>query len=147
MFKGGTLSTNSYGMTLNSAVEALNLLREYETNSITKFTCYSSDKGFGKIGKFNIWRGEKGIIFQKNPIIKRSLKNGCSKNLGKLRGNKQSKRSFLAKSHVKSRYLNERDSLAANLLQKNSHLELFFKTLKVSEQLFLENMLMAISEF
>ena len=38
--------------TLNSIEEALNLLREYETNS--KFSCYSSDKGFGKIGKFNI---------------------------------------------------------------------------------------------
>ena len=43
--------------TLNSieeVEEASNLLREYETNSITKFSCYSSDKGFGKIGKTNI---------------------------------------------------------------------------------------------
>ena len=97
--------------TLNSIAEALNLLREYETNSITKFSCYSSDKGFGKIGKFNIWMGEKGVIFQKNPIIKRSLKNGCSKNLEKLWGNKQSKRSFLAKLHAKSGgYLNDRGS-------------------------------------
>ena len=28
--------------------EALNLLREYETNSLTKFSYYSSDKEFGK---------------------------------------------------------------------------------------------------
>ena len=40
--------------TLSSIEEALNLLREYETNSLTKFSCYSSDKGFGKIVKFNI---------------------------------------------------------------------------------------------
>ena len=63
---------------LNSIKEALNLLRKYETNSTTKFSCYSSDKGFRKIGN------EKGLTFQKNPIIKKSLKNGCSKNLGKL---------------------------------------------------------------
>ena len=96
--------------TLNSIEEALNLLREYETNSITKFSCYSSDKGFGKIGKFNIWRDEMGIIFQKNPIIKRSIKNGCSNNLGKLRDNQESKRSFLAKLHAKSGYLNDVNS-------------------------------------
>ena len=38
----------------NSIEEALNLLREYETNSITKFSYYSSDKGFVKIVKFNL---------------------------------------------------------------------------------------------
>ena len=51
-----------------------------------------------------------GIIFQKNPIIKRSIKNGCSNNLGKLRDNQESKRSFLAKLHAKSGYLNDVDS-------------------------------------
>ena len=40
--------------TLKSIEEALNLLREHETNSITKFSCYRSDKEFGKVGKFNI---------------------------------------------------------------------------------------------
>ena len=40
--------------TLSSIEEALNLLREDETNSLTKFSCYSSDKGFGKFVKFNI---------------------------------------------------------------------------------------------
>ena len=42
--------------TLNNTEEASSLLREYETNSIdlTKFSCSSSDKGFGKVGKFNI---------------------------------------------------------------------------------------------
>ena len=45
---------------------AINLpLQEYERNSTTKFSCYSSDKGFRKIGKFNIWKGGRGIIFQK----------------------------------------------------------------------------------
>ena len=39
---------------LYSTEEASNLLREYETNSNTKFSCYSSDKGFGKIGKFSV---------------------------------------------------------------------------------------------
>ena len=39
--------------TLSSTEEALNVLREYETNSITKFSCYSSDKGFGKIANFS----------------------------------------------------------------------------------------------
>ena len=34
--------------TLSSIEEALNLLREYERNSLTKFSCYSSDKEFGK---------------------------------------------------------------------------------------------------
>ena len=53
--------------TLNGIEEALNCTTK---NCTTKFTCYSSDKGFGKIGKFNIWRGERGIIFKKNPIIK-----------------------------------------------------------------------------
>ena len=51
--------------TLYSIEEASNLLREYETNSITKFSCYSSDKGFGKISKLSIWKGERGIISQK----------------------------------------------------------------------------------
>ena len=41
-------------MALNNIEEALNLLRDHETNSITKFSCYSSDKRFRKIGKFNI---------------------------------------------------------------------------------------------
>ena len=117
--------------TLNSIEEASNLLREYETNGITKFSCCSSDKGFGKIGKFITERGKRGIICQKNPVIKRSLKNGCFKNLGKLRGNQQSERSFLTKLHAKSGYLNQVSSLVANLLKKNSHLELFFKILKV----------------
>ena len=40
--------------TLSSIDEALNLLQEYGTNSLTKFSCYSSDKGFGKTVKFNI---------------------------------------------------------------------------------------------
>ena len=93
--------------TLSSIDKALNLLQEYETNSLTKFSSDSSDKRFGKIVKFNIWRGGRGIIFQKKTIIKRSLKIGCSKNLGKLRGNQQSKRSFLVKWHAKSGYLND----------------------------------------
>ena len=93
--------------TLNSIEEVLNLFREYQTNSIIKFSCYSSGKGFGKIGKFNIWRGERGEIVQKNVIIKRTLKNDCSKNLGKLRGNQQGKGSFLAKLHAKAGYLND----------------------------------------
>ena len=38
--------------TLHTREEASNLLQEYETSPITKFSCYSSDKGFGKIGKF-----------------------------------------------------------------------------------------------
>ena len=92
---------------LISTEEALNLLREYEANSITKFSCCNSGKGFGKIGKFNILRGKRGIIFQEKPIIKRSLKSGCSKNLGKLPGNQRSKRSFLAKLHANSGYLND----------------------------------------
>ena len=38
--------------TLHSREEASKLLQEYETSTITKFSCQSSDKGFGKIGKF-----------------------------------------------------------------------------------------------
>ena len=38
--------------TLHSREKASNLLQEYETSTITKFSCYSNDKGFGKIGKF-----------------------------------------------------------------------------------------------
>ena len=26
------------------------LIRSYETNTVTKFSCFSSDKGFGRIG-------------------------------------------------------------------------------------------------
>ena len=37
---------------LHTKEEAPNLLQEYKTSTITKFSCYSSDKGFGKIGKF-----------------------------------------------------------------------------------------------
>ena len=35
--------------TSNSIEETLNLLRGYETNSITKFSCYSSDREFEKL--------------------------------------------------------------------------------------------------
>ena len=42
--------------TLHSREEASHLLQEYETSIITKFSCYSSDKGFGKIGKFLVQR-------------------------------------------------------------------------------------------
>ena len=42
--------------TLHTRKEASNLLQEYETSPITKFSCYSSDKGFGKIGKFLVQR-------------------------------------------------------------------------------------------
>ena len=38
--------------TLHTREEAPNLLQEYETSTITKFSCCSSDKGFGKIGSF-----------------------------------------------------------------------------------------------
>ena len=44
------------GNTLHSREEASNLLQEYGTSTITKFSCYSSDKGFGKIGKFLVQR-------------------------------------------------------------------------------------------
>ena len=88
---------------------AINLpLQEYERNSTTKFSCYSSDKGFRKIVKFNIWKGGRGIIFQKKKkIIKTFLKISCSKNLGKLWGGQQSNRSFLVELHAKSGYLND----------------------------------------
>ena len=76
----------------------------------------------------SVFEGVKRVQFcRKKIIIKRSLKIGCSKNLGKLRGNQQSKRSFSAELHAKSGYLNDVDSQAANLLIKNSYLELFFK--------------------
>ena len=48
---------------------------------------------------------DRVIIFQKNPMIKRSLKNGCSKNFGKLQGNQLSRGSFLVKLQVKSGYV------------------------------------------
>ena len=38
--------------TLHSREKASNLLQESESSTITKFSCYSSDKRFGKIGKF-----------------------------------------------------------------------------------------------
>ena len=55
--------------TLNSIEEAINLLREYETSSITKFSCYRRHVGFEKISKFNIWKDERGIVFQKTSFI------------------------------------------------------------------------------
>ena len=33
---------------LHTREEASNLLQEYESSTITKFSCYSSDKGFDK---------------------------------------------------------------------------------------------------
>ena len=40
--------------TLNSIEEASEFMGEYETSSITELSCYNSDKGFRKDGKFNI---------------------------------------------------------------------------------------------
>ena len=37
--------------TLHTREEASNLLQECESSTIIKFSCYSSDKRFGKIGK------------------------------------------------------------------------------------------------
>ena len=44
----------------------------YNCNWI-KFSCYSSDKVFGKIGEVNILRGKSEIIFKENPLIKALL--------------------------------------------------------------------------
>ena len=32
--------------------DATILIRNYETNTVTKFSCFSSDKGFGRIGMY-----------------------------------------------------------------------------------------------
>ena len=73
--------------------------------SITKFSCYSSNKGCRKIGKINIWRVEMDIIFKKNKIIDKFFKNGSSKNFRKLPVNQLRRYFIFTKLHAKSGYV------------------------------------------
>lgn len=76
-----------------------------QKNSITKFSCYSSNKGCRKIGKINIWRVEMDIIFKKNKIIDKFFKNGSSKNFRKLPVNQLRRYFIFTKLHAKSGYV------------------------------------------
>lgn len=56
-----TNSTNKYSGYVSNVEEAMEVIREYELKTTTKYFCFKADKMFGQGGKFNLYL--QNIIF------------------------------------------------------------------------------------